>query len=69
MKTADIRKELLAMREVHGRLQAFADRHRLNYNRLIKFLNKPDAQMWHDHAVDVVKALKAEKENTVQEAA
>lgn len=61
MKTAEIRQKLLKMREQHGQLQAFANRHKLVYNRLIKFLNKPHSQMWHDHALDIVAALEAEQ--------
>lgn len=69
MKTADIRTKLQQMREQHGALQAFANRYNLNYNRLIKFLRKPDSQMLYDHALDVVKALKAEASLHTQEAA
>lgn len=61
MKTAEIRKKLQQMCVLHGELQAFTNRHNLNYNRLIKFLNKPGSQMLHDHAVDVVAALAAEE--------
>jgi hypothetical protein len=60
MKTAEIRAQLEKMCTQHGQLQAFTNRHNLNYNRLIKFLNKPGSQMLHDHAVDVVAALAAE---------
>ncbi|WP_288739521.1 hypothetical protein [uncultured Rheinheimera sp.] len=61
MKTAEIRALLQQMCAQHGQLQAFTNRYNLNYNRLIKFLNKPGSQMLHDHAVDVVAALVAEK--------
>lgn len=69
MKTAEIRQKLQQMRERHGQLQAFANRHKLVYNRLVKFLNKPDSQMWHDHALDIVEALNAEQSGSEQEAA
>lgn len=60
MTTDQIRSALKKMHQQRGRLMTFATANKLNYNLLIKFMSKPERQLWHDNAQQIINALPQE---------
>lgn len=57
MTTNQIRRALMQMHETRGQLMEFCNKHELNYNLIIKFINNPRRQLWHDNAQQIIDAL------------
>ncbi|MEC4090122.1 hypothetical protein [Pseudoalteromonas rubra] len=57
MTSDQIRCALTKMHQTRGKLMAFCNTHKLNYNLIIKFLNDPKRQLWHDNAQRIIDAL------------